>query len=331
MNLVDFGASPIPSLEDIAIRLIDEIEEGPEDYIPGLLPRAGSCVIAGSTNIGKSLGALEICSSLITGNKLWGELEPTFKARKILYVLGEHTDEVIQRLWQHTKLPMTDQVFLLGPEALGYDKWVVSGAKPNLHSINKFKRWAEGCDLIVWDPFSSFVCGSADAENDNVGMRLVLDSMNLVAQTVGASNLILAHQGKPQMDKFGNEQSRKTYAIRGASAIEDASTNIFYLDKAKGESEAAQRAADGEIYSLTCRKYKGIAPPEYRLLRDPDTLTHRLLGNRPFVEVKRIATQARLGKLLAHVHGIDRNQAILILAALQDCSERTIRRDLGLD
>lgn len=330
MNLVDFGAAPIPALEDIAISITDEIKEGPADLIPGLLPRQGELVIAGETNCGKSLMALEICSSLITGDKLWGELEPTKKVGKILYVLAEHYNEVIQRLALHTRLPFTDQVFLLGPEQLNYDRWIVANSKPNIHAINKFKRWAEDCDLIVFDPFASFMVGEG-AENDNIGARLALDSMSLVAQSAGASCIILAHQGKPVLDRQGSEQTRKTYAIRGASGIEDAATNIFYMGKAKGESEAAQRAADGEIYSLTCRKYKGIAPPEYRLLRDPDTLTHRLLGNRPFVEVKRIATQARLGKLLAHVPGIDRNQAILILAALQDCSERTIRRDLGLD
>lgn len=329
MNLVDFGAMPIPPLEDIAIAITDEIKEGPVDLIPGLLPRQGELVIAGETNVGKSLMALEIVSSLITGEKLWGELEPTTQVKKVLYVLGEHYNEVIQRLAQHTKLPFTDQVFLLGPEQLNYDKWLVSNGKPNLHSINKFRKWAEGVDLIVFDPFASFLIGEG-AENDNIGARIALDSMSLIAQSSGASCLILAHQGKPMMDKHGIEQARKTYAIRGASGIEDAATNIFYMGKAKGESEAAQRAADGDIFALTCRKYKGIAPPEYRLLRDPGTLTHTLLGNRPFVEVKRIATQAKLGKLLSHIPNLNRDQAIQILAALQDCSERTIRRDLGL-
>lgn len=330
MNLVDYGAMPIPRLEDIAIRLIDEIKEGPADLVPGFIPKQGACIIAGETNQGKSLIALETVSALSMGTPLWGEIIPTTKVKKVLYILGEHVDETIQRLARFTKLAYSPEVFLLGPEAMGYDRWLVSNGKPNIHSLNKFIKWAEGCDLIVWDPLSSFICGS-DVENDNIGMRLVIDSMSLVAQSVDAACIILAHMGKPQMDLQGKEHARKSYAIRGASAIEDAATNIFYLGKAKGESEAAQRAADGEIYSLTCRKYKGIAPPEYRLLRNPDTLTHTLLGNRPFVEVKRIVTQAKLGKLLAHVPGIDRNQAISILAALGDCSERTIRRDLGLE
>lgn len=330
MNLVPYGASPIPSLEEIAERFTDPVGDEPVDLIPGLVPRAGQVIIAGETNVGKSLTAIEIISSLVTGNKLWSELQPISKAKKVLYVLGEHYTDVIRRLWLHTKLPLTDDVFILGPEQLNYDRWLVQNGRPNLVAIDKFKRWSEGCDVLVFDPYSSFLFGEG-AENDNIGARLTLDTMSLIAQTAGASSIVLAHQGKPVMDQFGKEQSRKTYAIRGASGIEDAATNIFYMGKAKGESEAAQRASEGEIYSLTCRKYKGIAPPEYRLLRDPDTLTHRLLGNRPFVEMKRIVTQGKLGKLLAHVPGIDRNLAIQILAALQDCSEKTIRRDLGLD
>jgi RecA-family ATPase len=328
LNLVEFGASPIPALSDIAIRLTDPIAEGPVDLIPGLMPSKGELVIAGETNIGKSLTALEICSSLVTGNKLWGELEPTRKVKRILYVLGEHYNEVIQRLAQHTRLPFSDEVYLIGPEQLGYDKWLVTSGKPNLQALGKFKKWAEGCDLIVWDPFSAFVTGT-DAENDNIGMRLVLDSMSLVAQTVGASCLVLAHQGKPMMTRDGQEHNRKSYAIRGASAIEDAATNIFYLGKAKGESEAALRVANDLIFSLTCRKYKGLAPNEYRLLRDPLTLTHQLLGNRPYVEVKRLAIEGQVGKLVSKLN-IGRDEAIRIIAALNDCHERTVRRDLGL-
>lgn len=329
MNLIDFGASPIPALEDIAVAITAPIEDGPADLIPGLLPRQGELVIAGETNCGKSLTALEIVSSLTSGSKLWGELEPAQTVSKVLYILGEHYLEVIQRLALHTKLPFTDKVLLLGPEQLGYDKWLVANGKPNIHAIDKFKRWAEGCDLVVFDPFGSFLTGE-NAENDNVGARLVLDSMSLIAQTAGASCIVLAHQGKPMMDQHGKEQTRKTYAIRGASGIEDAATNIFYMGKARGESEAAQKASDGEIFSLTCRKYKGVAPAEYRLLRDPSTLTHTLLGNRPFVEVKRLATLGKLGKLTAMMPDLTRDQAIRVLAALSDCSPRTIQRDLGM-
>lgn len=319
---------PVPSLEEIATPITAPITEGPPDIIPGLLPRRGQLVIAGETDIGKSLVALEICSSLITGTPLWGELQPTMQARKILYILGEHYNEVIQRLWAVTKLPMTDQVFLLGPEQVGYDKWLVANGRPNLQSVGKFKKWSEGVDLIVFDPFAAFVTG-VDVENDNVQMRLVLDTMSLIAQSSGASCLVLAHQGKPMMDKFGQEHARKSYAIRGASAIEDAATNIFYMGRAEGTSSAASKAGEMNILALTRRKYKGIAPTEYRLLRDPGTLCHTLLGNRPFVEVQKIAAAAHVARYQSAFPNASFADSIKAVAVFQNVSERTIRRYLG--
>jgi len=323
-------SSPIPNLETIGTPITAPIKEGPVDLIPGLLPRQGQLVIAGQTDIGKSLSALEICSSLTTGKPLWGELEPTTQAKRILYVLGEHYNEVIQRLWQVTKLPMSDQVWLIGPEQVGYDKWLVAQGKPNLSAIAKFKRWAEGCDLIVFDPFSAFVTG-IDVENDNVQMRLVLDTMSLIAQSVGASCLVLAHQGKPHIGQDGQEHSRKSYAIRGASAIEDAATNIFYMGRAaKGDSDAADRVSGGNIFTMTRRKYKGNAPSEYRLLRDGVTLTHSLLGNRPFSEVLRIDTESKYVRLMKAVPGLASVDAIKIIASFSNMSEARIKGHLGI-
>ena len=317
----------VPNLEEIATRLTADIPAGPEDLIPGLLPRQGQLVIAGETNVGKSLTALEIVSCLTTGEPLWGELEPTRQLKKILYVLGEHYVEVIQRLHRVTKLPMTDQVFILGPEALGYDKWLVTSGRPNIPGIDKFKRWADGVDMIVFDPFSSFVCGT-DVENDNVAMRLALDSMSLIAQTAGASCLVLAHQGKPMRDQYGGEHHRKAYAIRGASAIEDAATNIFYLAKDDGTSRAA--AKDGLVLTMKCRKYKGIAPAEYKLLRNPQTLTHTLISDKPYAESLKIDTNVKIARLQASNDKLDFRTAIRLVGAMEGVSEETIKRRIGL-
>jgi RecA-family ATPase len=320
--------APVPALDEFATRLIAPVEDGPADAIPGLLPQRGQLVIAGETNIGKSLVALEIISTLVTGRPLWGELEPTLTAKRVLYVLGEHYNEVIQRLWHVTKLPMTDQVFLLGPDQLVYDKWLVAQGKENVQAVAKFQKWVDGVDLVVFDPLSAFISG-IDAENDNIQMRLVLDTMSRIAHTAGASSIILAHQGKPQMDAQGKEHRRKSYAVRGASAIEDAATNIFYMGQAEGESAAAQRVAEGRILDLSMRKYKGDAPERYRLLRDPSTLTHTLLGNRPFVEVRKIDTQAKVARVQAQFPDLPHSHILRLAAAWQGVSEDTIRRDLG--
>ena len=284
-------------------------------------------MIAGETNVGKSLVAIETLSSLVTGTPLWGEIQPTHIIKKVLYVLGEHYSGVIQRLYQKTRLPITDHVFLLGPEHLGADKWLVSRGQPNQQAMSKFKRWAEGCELIVWDPLSAFVIGEG-VEQDNITMRLVLDQMGLVAQSVGAACLVLAHQGKPMMDFRGQEHARKSYAIRGASSLEDAATNIFYM--AHGEEDPTQKAAEGKLFEMRLRKYKGDAPELYRLLRSTETLTHTLLGNRPYAEVLKLAAVAKVGRLQAAFPDYSYRTCVRIAAAVDGMPEETMKRHLGL-
>lgn len=339
MTIDPSQASPIPLLEDIAIRITDEIAEGPPDAITGLLPEKGQLVIAGETNVGKSLVALEICSALTTERPLWREKIPNKKAKKILYVLGEHYREIIQRMHRKTELPLGD-VWILGPNELKFDKWLVQNGKQNPTIIRKFEKWAQGCDLIIFDPLSAFVTG-IDSENDNLQMRLVIDSMSLIAQSVGASCLILAHQGKPYMDKLGVEHHRKSYAIRGASGIEDAATNIFYMNEYRSEKPPTSPGdslnslvdidEDGKIYELVCRKYKGEAPEKYRLLRDPGTLTHRLLGNRPQVELKRLVVKSKVDRLMKAFPQMPAMEAYQAIASIIGCDVRTIQRYLSED
>lgn len=313
---------PIPKLEDIAVQITGPIPEAEPDIIPGLLPKHGQLVIAGETNVGKTLVALEICSSLTTGAPLWGadSLTPMNTAKRIIYVLGEHYNEVIQRLWHKTGLPMSDNVWLLGPEKLGADKWLVTSGKPNMIATDKLSRWADGSDLVVFDPLAAFVNGGDGVENDNNAMRTVLDQMSFVSQRTGAACLILGHQGKPQQDmKTGKEVARKKYAIRGASAIEDAATNIFYMSK-----EAMQGGQ--EMVVLTKRKYKGDAPNEYRLARDPYTLTHSLLGNRPFSELDRLRLESMCNRIRTEFPDMKTGDVYRIVGALNNTSDRTVQR-----
>lgn len=318
---------PVPALEELATRLLDDIPEGAEELIPGLIPRGQEVLISGETNIGKSLTALEIVSSLITSRPLWGQIKPTSTIKKVLYVLGEHHVEVIQKLHRKTELPMTDQVYILGPQELGFDKWLVSQGRPNLMAVEKFKRWAKGCDFIVFDPLSAF-CTGVDTENDNIQMRLVLDTISLIAQSAGASYLVLAHQGKPMMDQFGREQKRKTYATRGASATEDAATNVFYLTRSDGPVSGVAR--DAMVLDLICRKFKGEAPPEYKLLRDSKTLTHTLLGNNAFREVQKFDYNAKLARIQVDNPGFDFRTALKVLASVEGLPVETLKKRIGL-
>lgn len=309
-----------PALEQVAIRLNSPVEHAEPDIIPGLLPRNGGTLITGETNVGKSLISLEIVSSFITGAPLWNQIKPTDTAKKIVYILGEHHNGVIQRLWQRTQLPITDHVWLLGPEQMSYDRWLVNSGKPNLVSIEKFKKWCDGADLIVWDPISAFVCGADGLENDSITMRMVIDSINLISAAVGSTSLILAHQGKPMIDQFGKEHGRTKYATRGTSAQEDAATSVFYLNKDR---------EDGR-YELVQRKYKGDAPASYQLQRSKETLTHRVLENNGYIESKRLDARNRIGRLMTSHPNFTYRTAASILASLDGVPKDTMFRWLGI-
>ena len=320
--------SPFPELEVLGERLTSPIRPGPPDLIPGFLPRRGQLVIAGETNVGKTTTALEICSAVTTGLPLWGELKPTETIGRILYVLGEHYNDIVKSLWRITGLPMSDDVWILGPEQLGVDKWLVQSGRQNPQAIEKFLTWAKGADLIVFDPLSAFLTGS-DAENDNIQMRLVLDSMSYISQHVGASCLVLAHQGKPAIGKDGKEHARTKYAIRGASAIEDAATNIFYMSRAEGASQVAE-TRDSQVFAMRKRKYKGEAPDEYRLVRDKHRLVHTLLGNRPYVEVRQIETQAMYSRFSIAFPESKIGDLVKMVSAATTQSESSVRRALEM-
>lgn len=322
-----YHTGPIPPLSEVAVPLISPVMVGPPDIIPGLLPRAGTLVVAGETNCGKSLLALETVSALTTTGLLWGELKPEKQLKKVLYILGEHHLETIQLLWRHTKLPMSEEVMLLGPEKIGYNRWLVISGKPNTVAIDKFKRWAEGMDLLVWDPLSAFVCGDG-AENDNIGMRVLLDTISMISQSAGAACMVLAHQGKPMMDTFGKEVRRQTYAIRGASGLEDSATHIFYMGRASNQT--IETETGGQVFELVNRKYKGIAPPKHTLLRNKETLTHTLIGDKPFEAVRKMDLRAKMFRIQEANPQMNQDTILGLIANMEGKSKDTIRRWLGL-
>lgn len=224
---------------------------------------------------------------------------------------------------------MGDEAYLLGPETLGIDKWLVSGGKRNELAVRKFIKWTEGAELVVFDPLSAFIVGGEGTENDNLHMRLLLDTMSYITQANSASCLVLAHQGKPGMGQDGKEYTRTKYAIRGASGIEDAATNIFYMGRATGLSQVAE-TRDSKVFSLIKRKYKGDAPDEYRLVRDNATLTHQLLGNRPYIEVRKMETQALYTRFSIAFPGSKIGDLIKMVMASTNQSESSIRRALDM-
>lgn len=268
-----------------------------------------------------TLVGLEICSSLVTGEPLWGSVIPTRKCKRILYVLGEHRNRKILELVKKTRLPMTDDVLLLGPDKLRGDKNLIVQGVPNQRVIDNFKRWVEGMDLVLFDPLSSFIAG-ADTENDNNQMRLLIESMNNVCMVAGASCIVLAHKGKPTLDQYGKEHRRHSYATRGASGTEDAFTNIWYLNKADSGLQD---------YELLQRKFKGDAPPRFHLRRNKETLTHTLLTDgSSYNDVLKREARDRVTNLRYDFPTMAEEMVHKVVASTMGIPLETLERRLGL-
>lgn len=251
----------------------DPMPEAPPELIDGILLTYGCTGIIGAKETGKSLVALEIQHSLITGEPLWGHCSPNATVNKTVHFLAEHASPVLMGLYQRTGMTKTGKLRIFGPEHLGAMKLLVSNGTRREESVSFYKKLAEGAGLVVFDPLASFIQGQS-AENDNAPMRSLIDAMIEISTSTGASCLVLGHQGKPQFFQ-GKQMKRTSYATRGASSSEDAMTAVSYLDK-----EVGVTINGSSMYVLTPIHFKGIKASPFKLLRDPKTLRHTLFTGR---------------------------------------------------
>lgn len=319
----------VTSASDGGMKLIyDPLPTDTPELIPGLLPESGAMAIVAETNIGKSLVLCEIGSALITGNLLWDSIRPNRSVEKIVYVLGEHTAAVIQGLFHRTKLPHTGDFRLVDPAGLHpYKALVVNGQQQPI-AIDRMLKLTDGAGLIIFDPLAGFVQGNG-AENDNSSMRTLIDIMSFIAEKHQAACLIAAHQGKPKMDESGHEVRRTVYATRGASAVEDSLTTIFYMKKSLA---VKQQQHTSERYELIARKRKGITATEvFKLQRDPETLRHSLLNPdttrsaAPTIE-ERLILASKVQRLLESNPKFTPDTAMELAANMEGMSVETVKR-----
>lgn len=237
-------------------------EPGVPDLIPGLLKRHARLLITGETNVGKTLVGLELAYTLLTGEPLWGSLVPTHSVAQITYVMGEHDKEYLKEQWALLGLTAPEGFWVLPPPG----KRLVARGDTMVGHQELYRQWCQGSGVVIFDPLGAFASGQ-DVENDNALMRSAIDAMEIVAAP--GALVVLAHMGKPTFDpKEGRFKRRESYATRGGSAIEDAVTECFYMEK----------DPEHDAYLLRRRKYKGQAPHFYRLSRDAVSLRHTLIA-----------------------------------------------------
>lgn len=304
-------------------------KEVPE-LIPGILPESGMLGIIGETDTGKSLIALEIVHSLLTGEKLWDVITPNRTLDKVVYILGEHTLDTIYGLYNRMKLPLDNaKLGIVSPEMLHPHKALVVSGVAQPVAIDCMLKWTEGANLIVFDPLAGFGQGEK-SENDNSGMRTLMDSLSLIAQKQNAACLVLHHMGKATMGQDGREYRRESYASRGATAVEDALTHCFYLRK-----RTLVAGKDGnEKYELSVRKFKGITTADSFVLdRDGTTKRNRLInaadkkvGKDSVSREERAAFYRQVANLQDARPKMDYDTVVELVAAAHGISKATLKR-----
>lgn len=302
----------------------DPLPPEPPELIPGLLLAHGATAISGLKETGKSLIALEIQSSLLTGQPLWGEINPNSRITKTVHFLGEHTAPTLMGLFRRTQLPNEGELKIFGPEHLTKHKLLMSSGILQQASVDFYKKLAAGAGLVVFDPLSSFMQGQA-AENDNAPMRGLVNAMIDIAESTGAACLVLAHQGKPQLVE-GKMVKRYMYATRGASSSEDAFTAVHYLDHIVG-----QKIKNEDMYELRPIHFKGIKPAPFRLMRDPKTCRNTTLtGTKSFHDDLRREANDMIGRFLADNTQVQYRTALHLAAVAMGVADETIERRVGL-
>ena len=310
-----------PPLEEVSASIYADLPDEPPDLIPGVLPSAGALGIVGETNVGKSLLALEISSSLVTGNPLWGGLKPTRTVDKVVYFLGEHTKRTVQELYHLTGLAKEGNITLIGPEDLakGLGKGVVVNGIVQQRVVDWYSELSKGAGLVIFDPLAAFVQGH-DAENDNAIMRALVSSLTLVGERSGAATLILAHMGKPRIDQNGQAHQRTSYAMRGASAQEDSLTHVLYFKSAR----LADQQSD--IYELVSRKFKGQSD-KGKMFLVRNNKRHTIIdGERPTVVVKKLNTSDLMAQLAESHPEWSKDDLAREVAKREGVSARTVYR-----
>jgi len=254
----------------------DELPDEPPELLEGILLTHGATGIVGAKETGKSLSALEIQYSLLSGTPLWQEIKPPKQLKKTVHFYAEHTAPTLMGLWRRMwdyRIPpdvKSLNLRIFGPEDLAPHKLLVSSGMRIESAVSRYKKMAEGAGLVVFDPLAAFIQGE-EAENSNAPMRALVDAMIEIAQSSGAACLVLGHQGKPQFDDKGRSIRKYTYLTRGASGTEDALTAIHYLDRLEDDFGA------DEVYQLTPARFKGVRRKPMKLLRDSKTCRQRLL------------------------------------------------------
>lgn len=252
--------SPIGSDELLSKKILKR----PPVLINGVLPGEGGMILGGESEIGKSLIRTEISVLLACGLDIYGMKTPSVQT--VIQFQSENSNsEEKERLSRVMRGHGIDSVHnrIFWAE-MGWERSLLN-KKFREDAIDQIK--GVGATVVFWDPLISFLPSNI-SENNNVGMRAVLDQITKINRKCQCASVVIHHFSQPASDPKDEVPLR--YRLRGASSIRDWADTIVVL-QATGQSDNP-----GPGRKLTFTKIRnGPRRPPIFLERDRNFVHHR--------------------------------------------------------
>lgn len=246
-----------------------EIRKSPPVLINGVLPGEGGMLLAGESEIGKSLMRAEWSVLLACGLSVYGMVTPN--AQTVIVFQTENSlsteKERIQRLMAGHGIESVHN-------RIHYARltWERSLLNKSFRENATEQIKGVGASLCFWDPLISFLPSNV-SENNNVAMRAVLDNISYINRLCNCAAIVIDHFGQPSSDPKAEIPLK--YRIRGASAKRDWADSIVTV-QATAKSE---NPGPGRKLSYTKIRTGPPRPPLF-LERDRNFVHHRTTDKR---------------------------------------------------
>lgn len=210
----------------------------PDCFWGGIIARQTICLLAGRRSAGKTYFSLAWAGSIALG-RMFGYLATT--KGKVLYLSQEMAEAGIRKrlakLFTTPELKaLSDRLIIICRESI--DLTTDEGAEYLAGIIKEV-----GADVVFIDALRDVKGSYKENSNDEMGV-LMVRLRDRVATKTNAAIILVHHKGKPRED--GMEGGG-----RGASVIEDVSSDIIYLHDPKDGSGKRtgkfEKTRDGEL------------------------------------------------------------------------------------
>ncbi len=269
--------------------------------VPYLVPALGLApgpiaLVAGYGFSGKTLALQDMAFAVATGARVWG----VFSSRQgpVLHLDYEQGRYLTQERYQRLARGRNLDLAALPPEALRV------ACMPPVYldrdgGADELARMFEGVALVLVD---SLRAAAPSADENSSEIRRHLDVLTRAAERTGATVIVIHHARKPSREQAEGAK----FAIRGSSALFDASASVFVFEGVKGAPTKVHHEKDR--IRGDCRPSFGLGIEDVRASSGDPRWGLRVVHQeaeqlaQPEAALPSPALERRLGKIRLFLH-----------------------------